>query len=385
MAAVTKSLSFGITASTTYEQPFILARRFATLDHLTNGRVAWNIVTSYLENAARNLGLNTQVPHDERYRIADEYLRVFYKLLEGSWRDDAVVKSQITKQYADPDRIRRIDHQGKYFSVAGPHAVEPSRQRTPFIFQAGTSSAGKDFAVNNAEAMFVPGMDVDILRASITDIRARAAKAGRNPSSIKFIVGITVIVDETDEKAQEKYEEYLTYADLEGSAALFGGWTGTDISKFADDEDLSLATSGGVRGIVDAWSATIPGSKTIRWNKERVARELAIGGAHARAIGGPKTVADILERWIADAGADGFNLGYAVSPGGFEDMIKHLWPELRRRGVFHEDYEVPGGTTRENYTGDGLGSRLRDDHPGSRYRWQAGQDVPPYTQDEQLA
>lgn len=135
------------------------------------------------------------------------------------------------KQYANPNRIKRIDHKGKSFSVVGPHSVEPSRQRTPFIFQAGINSAVKNFAVNNSEAMFVRGMDVDLLRASIGDIRARAAKAGRNQDSIKFIMGITVIVDEADEKAQAKYEEYLGYAGLEGSAALFGEWTETDISK----------------------------------------------------------------------------------------------------------------------------------------------------------
>ncbi|EXJ87088.1 hypothetical protein A1O3_04046 [Capronia epimyces CBS 606.96] len=384
MAAVTTSLAFGITSSTTYEHPFALARRFSTLDHLTRGRVGWNIVTSYLESAAKNFGLDTQVPHDTRYAKAEEYLNVTYKLWEGSWRDDAVVQDPKTKQYTVPGRVRRIDHEGEWFKSAGPHTVEPSPQRTPFIFQAGTSSAGKVFATKHAEAMFLPGMEPHVTRKAADSIRKLAVEIGRNPDSIKLLAGIIIIVDETDEKAQAKYEEYLSYADDDGTLALFGGWYGVDISQWGDDEDFRFAPGfpGAVQGMLEAWSSTVPGGKNIKWTKSRIARELALGGPHAKAIGSPETVADILQHWIDEANIDGFNISYAISPGNFQDIIKYLFPELRRRGVFWDDYAVPGGTARENYSADGKGPRVRADHPASRFRWRAGEEVPEYAKGE---
>jgi FMN-dependent oxidoreductase (nitrilotriacetate monooxygenase family) len=369
MASVTKSLSFGITASTTYEHPFLLARRYATLDHLTKGRVAWNIVTSYLPSAAKNLGLENQIPHDERYEIAKEYVQVLYKLLEGSWRDDAVVQDLTTKNYTVPGRVRRIDHAGKYFKVAGPHLVEPSRQRTPFIFQAGASKAGKPFASANAECMFIPGMDIPTVRKTAQEIHELAQSHGRDPRGIKLIVGMLIIVDETDERARSKYEEYLSYADLEGSLALFAGWTGCDLGPYDDDQDFSFEGPGAIQSVVSAWQRVIPGSENIRWTKKRVAVELALGGPHPKAIGSAKTVADELQRWVEEAGVDGFNISYAINPGDFEAVVNHLIPELKARGVFWDPVAAEGKTTRENYLADGKGPRLRDDHPGSRFKW----------------
>ncbi|KAF2164473.1 hypothetical protein M409DRAFT_67965 [Zasmidium cellare ATCC 36951] len=376
MAAVTKSLSFGVTASTTYEHPFLLARRFSTLDHLTNGRVAWNIVTSFLDSAARNLGLDAQVAHGERYQIAHEYVEVMYKLLEGSWRDDAVQKNDpLSRQYAVPGRVRRIDHVGKYFKVAGPNTVEPSRQRMPFIFQAGASTAGKPFAASTAEAMFIPGMDTDTVRKTATEIHELGRSIGRDPDSIRLIVGMLVIVDETDELARKKYEELLSWADLEGSLALFAGWTGYDLGPFDDDHNLEFGAPGGITSVVSAWKATIPGSDNIRWTKKRVAAELALGGPHPKVIGSPTTVVNELQRWIDETGIDGFNLSHAISPGTFEDFIKWVIPELKKRGVFWDPAEAEGKTMRENYLADGKGPRLRPDHPGSKYKWSSG-DAP---------
>ncbi|KAE8334072.1 luciferase-like domain-containing protein [Aspergillus sergii] len=367
MAAVTKHLSFGITASTTYENPFLLARRFGTLDHLTKGRVAWNAVTSHLESAARNVGLEAEIPHDERYKMADEYLTLTYKLWEGSWRDDAVVRDEETKQYTVAGRVRRIDHKGEYFRSEGPLTTEPSIQRTPFIFQAGTSTAGKAFATKHAECMFLAGMEPAAVRKSADEIRARAMEQGRDPAGIKLITGILVIVDETDEKAQAKWEEYLSYVDLEGAATLFGGWTGTDLATFSDDEDFRFNGPGAIQSLINTWSKTMPGTNGAKWTRKRVVQEIAIGGPHSRAIGSPKTVADILERWVEESGVDGFNLSYAIAPGDFEDIVKYLLPELRARGVFWDDYAA--STTRENYLNDGRGPRLREDHPGSQYKW----------------
>ncbi|OJJ60295.1 hypothetical protein ASPSYDRAFT_55909 [Aspergillus sydowii CBS 593.65] len=368
MAAVTKSLSFGITASTTYESPFLLARRYSTLDHLSDGRVAWNVVTSYLESAAKNLGLEQEVSHDERYEIADEFLDVVYKLLEGSWRDDAA--------YTHPDRVRRVDHKGKYFKVVGPHLVEPSRQRTPFIFQAGASKVGKTFATRHAEAMFLPGMHIESVRKSVLEIRQTALEQGRDLNGLKLIVGMLVIVDETDERARQKYDEYLSYADLDGSLALFGGWTGADLGKYADDDDFEFTGPGAIQSVVSSWRATTPGSEGIKWTKKRVAQELALGGPHPRAIGSAKTVADVLERWISQTDVDGFNISYAVGPGDLEDVVRHLIPELKSRGVFWDAAAAEGRTTRENYLGSNFtkDGRLSSDHPGSKYRWKASNE-----------
>ncbi|KAI2468482.1 Nitrilotriacetate monooxygenase component A/pristinamycin IIA synthase subunit A [Annulohypoxylon bovei var. microspora] len=359
MAAVTKNLSFGVTASTTYENPFLLARRFATLDHFTKGRVAWNVVTSHLESAARNLGLPTQIEHDERYKIAEEFINLTYELWESSWRDDAVVKDAKTKQYTVPSRVRKIHHEGHYLQSTGPIMTEPSIQRTPFVFQAGASNAGKTFATKHAECMFLPGMTIEAVKRSADGICQLAVENGRDPSRIKLITGFLIIVDETDEKDHAKYKDYLEYTVLEGTMTLFGGWTGVDLNKWGNDEDFKFTGPGAIQSMISSWNATVPGTQN----------ELAVGGAHPRAIGSSKTVSDFLQTWIDEAGIDGFNISYAINPGDFEDIIKFLLPELRARGVFWDDYVA--NTTRENYFQDGLGPRLRDDHPGSKYKWTA--------------
>ncbi|KAK7514071.1 luciferase-like domain-containing protein [Phyllosticta citriasiana] len=215
--------------------------------------------------------------------------------------------------------------------------------------------------------MFIAGMEPHIVRKSTEDIRARALEHGRDPQTLKLIVGMLVIVDETDEKARAKYEEYLSYADLEGSLALAAGWTGTDFGTFSDDEDFHFTGPPAIQSVVSSWSAAVPGSDGVKWTKKRVATELALGGPHPKAIGSPQTVANIMQNWVDEAGIDGFNIPYAINPGDFEDLIKWLWTQLRKRGVFWEDY--PATTTRENYLADGKGPRLREDHPGSAFKW----------------
>jgi long-chain alkane monooxygenase len=199
MAAATEYLGFGITVSTTYESPYLVARKFSTLDHLTGGRIGWNIVTSLLDSAARNIiGRDRQIPHDERYAIADEFLEVTYKLWEGSWEPDAVVRDRERGVFTDPAKVHPIDHEGHYFSVPGAHLVEPSPQRTPVLFQAGTSPAGREFAAGNAELVFASDPRPDVLRANIDDIKRRAVAHGRKPDSIKFLTSIEIVVDSTD-------------------------------------------------------------------------------------------------------------------------------------------------------------------------------------------
>ncbi|KAJ5130022.1 uncharacterized protein N7515_006061 [Penicillium bovifimosum] len=377
MSAVTKNLIFGITASVTYEKPYSLARRLTTVDHLSEGRVAWNIVTSYLDSAAKNHGLNEQIDHDERYAIADEYLEVLYKLWEGSFRDDAVLADRESGVYIAADGVREINHKGKYFQVPGPHFCEPSPQRTPFLFQAGVSEAGGQFGGKHGEAIFIGGVTPENTRPVVDNIRRVAAENGRDPNHIKIIIGINVIVAATDEEAWAKREDYLQYADDEGCLALFGGWTGIDLSGYSDDEDLRFSDSPRVQSIVRRFSSTVPGTDNLPWTKRRIVEYISVGGLQAKVVGSPTTVADELEKWVEISGVDGFNLAHIVNPGTFEDIIEFLLPELRRRGIFRGETEKQGATAREVFIGS---KRLPEDHPGSQYKWRAGERIPKYQQ-----
>ncbi|KAF1938299.1 putative xenobiotic compound monooxygenase, DszA family [Clathrospora elynae] len=370
MAAVTKNLGFGVTVATTYEQPYHLARRLSTVDHLTKGRVGWNIVTGYLDSAARNLVNSEQPEHDERYAIAEEYIRVMYKLFESSWRDDAVVLDRARGMYTDPALVREINHKGKYYTVPGPHICQPSPQRTPLLLQAGTSKAGKIFAARHAEAIFVGGHSPSTTVKNIREVRQLAKDFGRKPEDVKFLAMMCPIIGKTEEEAHAKYSEYLSYADRDGALALFGGWTGIDLDKYDEDQELRHVESNAIRSAVEAWSKAAPGIP--KWTKATVAKHLSLGGLGAAIVGTPYQVADEFERWVDEADVDGFNIAYAIMPGTFVDVIELLIPELKTRGLFWDDYAVQGGTYRENfYQTEGQKGPLPE-HVASAYRWRAG-------------
>jgi alkanesulfonate monooxygenase SsuD/methylene tetrahydromethanopterin reductase-like flavin-dependent oxidoreductase (luciferase family) len=301
-----------------------------------------------------------------------------YKLWEGSFRDDAVLANRETGVYIAEDAVRQIHHKGKYFEVPGPHFCEPSPQRTPFLFQAGVSDVGTGFGGKHGEAIFVGGHTPEIVRTSVLNLRKAAESEGRDQNHIKIIASITVIVAATDEEAHQKRDEYLSYADPEGAAALFGGWTGVDLSKYSDDQDFSLSDSPRLQSLVRRWSSTIPGTENLPWTKKRLIDYIVVGGLGPKIIGGPKTVADELERWLKVSGVDGFNLSHIVNPGSFEDIVKYLLPELQSRGLFRKSVENEGATAREVFIGS---RRLPPDHPGSKYRWNAGEAVPSYQLD----
>ena len=362
MAAVTEHLGFGVTVSATYEQPYTLARRFSSLDHLTKGRVAWNVVTSYLDGAARNLGLSRQISHDERYELADEVMEVCYKLWEGSWEEDAVVRDTATGTYTDPDKVHQIGHEGKYFSVPGVGLSEPSPQRTPVIFQAGTSPRGQAFAARHAEAVFTVAPTTATLRGYVDSIRSRAADLGRDPRSLKIFTEITTIVADTDEAAQAKYERLLSYVDYESTLAFYAGVTGVDLSALDPDKPLEYVDTDSARFALEIFSSADP-ERT--WTPNEVSKFLGIGAMGPVFVGSPTTVADELERWIDDADIDGFNIAYAITPGTFAEFIDLVVPELRRRGRVWDDYE--SDTLREHIYSSGQ-RRLRDDHPGAAHR-----------------
>jgi long-chain alkane monooxygenase len=231
MAAVTEKLGFEITVLATCEQPYALARRFGALDHLTGGRIGWNIVTSCLDGAARNLGMDRQMSHDDRYELASEVVDVCCQLWEASREDDAVVCDRDAQIYADPGKVHGIDHHGRFFDVAGVSLVEPSPQRTPVIWQAGTSPAGCAFAARNAEAVFTDAPTTATLRNYVDDIRREAAAVGRDPRSLKIFTEVTTVVAPTDAEAKAKYEDYLSWTDYEGALAFYAEVTGVDLSR----------------------------------------------------------------------------------------------------------------------------------------------------------
>ncbi|VUC35960.1 unnamed protein product [Clonostachys rosea] len=362
MAAVTKSLSFGVTASTSYERPFLLARRFSTLDHFTKGRIGWNIVTSWNKASALAMGLTDIILHDERYNAADELMDLLYKLWESSIADDAVVKDKVSETYIDPSKVRTIKHEGKYHRLESPFIVDPSPQRTPFLFQAGTSPAGSAFAAKHAEAIFVAAHVPGTLAPKIAKIRELAAERGRDPQSLKFFQCLT-----TDEDAQRKLTEIKKYQSIQGGLVIFSAFTGIDLSKYDLDEEIKPEDSKSSAIIQSAFSNLFNEEQgTGKWTPRRAAEELSIGGNGAVLVGSAQTVADGLEKWVLEADVDGFNLSPVVQPQSWEDIVELLVPELQRRGIYWDDYDAPGGTLRENVHGKG-NSRLRADHVGHSY------------------
>ena len=357
MAAVTKHLGFGITASTGFEHPYPFARRISTLDHLTEGRIGWNIVTSYLNSGAKNLGLAKQVDHDQRYDVADEYLEVLYKLWEGSWDDDAVVRDVEAGIYVDPEKVHAIEHEGEHFTVPGIHLSEPSPQRTPLLYQAGTSERGKRFASQHAEAVFLGGPTAAIVKAQIDDIRGRAVREGRREDDIKVFSGYSVIVGETDAAAQAKHDDYRSYLDHRGALALWSGWLGFDLSVYDLDDPIHVVPNQAVQSTAEIWGGG-------DWKVRDLVDRLNGGGAAPLAIGSPETVADQIEAWIDESGADGLNLSHIVTPESYADFADLVVPELQKRGRYRTSYDE--GTLRQKFFGEG--DRLPERHRGAGYR-----------------
>ncbi|TDW46863.1 FMN-dependent oxidoreductase (nitrilotriacetate monooxygenase family) [Curtobacterium sp. PhB25] len=363
MASVTEHLGFGITAGTAYEHPYPFARRISTLDHLTKGRVGWNVVTGYLPSAARNMGQTDQLSHDDRYDVADEYLEVLYKLWEGSWEDDAVVADRASGVFTDPAKVHPIEHHGKHFDVPGIHLSEPSVQRSPVIYQAGASPRGIRFAAENAEAVFVGAPTVEQLASTVAKVRDALEAAGRDRYAARVYTLLTVITDATDELAQAKYEDYLSYASELGALVLNSGWMGVDLSQWDLDEPLGDVESNAIQSAA-ANIAAATGEDGSSWTIRDLARHTAIGGLGPVAVGGGATIADRLQEIQELTDVDGFNLAYAVTPGTWEDVIEFVIPELRARGAYPTGYE-PGSLRHKLH---GRGDRLPDEHRGASFR-----------------
>ena len=361
MAASTRHLGFGVTANLSYEAPYLFARRMSTLDHLSRGRVGWNIVTGYLDSAARAMGRSEQTAHDRRYDQADEYLEVLYKLWEGSWADDAVIADRERRIYARPDRVRPVRHQGEFYQVEGYHLSEPSPQRTPVLFQAGASPRGSRFAGQHAECIFIMGQDRESVRRQVDSLRAAAQAAGRDPHALKVFMGITVVAGATEREAREKHAEYLRYASPEAGLAHYAASTGIDLSRYGLDEPIRPQQTNAIESAAKALT------RNGDWSVRRILEQNALGGRYPALVGSPSAVAEQLLDWIDTTGLDGFNLTRTVTPESYEDFIRWVIPELQARGRYKTAYSE--GSLRHKLFG--AGNRLPGDHPGAAYRFQS--------------
>ncbi|HAV5001332.1 TPA: LLM class flavin-dependent oxidoreductase [Acinetobacter baumannii] len=361
MAAVTKHLGFGVTTSISFEHPYPFARRISTLDHLTKGRVGWNIVTSYLESGSKNLGLKTQVNHDNRYDIADEYLEVLYKLWEGSWEEGSVLRDRESGIFADHKKVHPIQHEGKYFTVPGIHICEPSPQRTPVLYQAGASSRGQKFASQNAECVFIAAPSKIATKKVVQGIRQKLAQEGRDPYSVKIYALLSIVTDETDAKAQAKFKEYQSYGSYDGALTLLSGWSGVDFSQYQPTDKVEYIQTNAIQSLLDSYVNADPERV---WTIEEIANWNSLGGNGPVLVGSAETVSDALQQWVEDTDVDGFNLAYILAHQTFADVVEFIVPELQKRGVYQTSYAQ--GTLREKLFG--AGPYLPENHRGAKYR-----------------
>jgi alkanesulfonate monooxygenase len=362
MAAVTRHLGFGVTVNLSYEAPYSFARRVSTLDHLTDGRIGWNIVTGYLDSAARAMGRERQTAHDERYDIAEDFMAAVYKLWEGSWSDDAVKRDRVCGVFADPEAVRAVSHVGPAGRFEGIHLCEPSPQRTPVLYQAGTSPAGRTFAARHAECVFVSGPSQAVLRPRVAALRRAAAEAGRPAGQPLVYALMTLVVAETDSEALRQMEEYRRYASPRGALTLMSGWTGVDFASLDPDTVVQHVENEAGRTALDNVTRADPDR---RWTVREVAEHVAIGGIGPVVAGSPATVADALQAWMEATDIDGFNLAFAVRPETINAVVDLLVPELQRRGRYPLRYEE--GTLRQKLFGKG--PRLAAPHPAADHAY----------------
>lgn len=339
LAQASERIGFVASYSTTYAEPYNVARLFASLDHVTDGRVGWNVVTSYDERAARNFGDEELPDKALRYRRADEFVGIV-KGLWDSWDQDAIVGDKETGLLFDYDRVHPIDHVGEFFEVAGPLQVPRSPQGQPLIVQAGGSPAGRDIAAKHANAIFSAAMDIDAAIAYRDDIHERARRFGRHPEDIAVLPGLTVLVGSTDEEAQRikrELDELIEIPDME--IQRFAGFVGVDPDKLSLDEPVpaGLVPEVSVKGTPQGFRDAI---QSVLADPELTLRQvLAKGFAHRVIVGGPETIADDIERWFRAGAADGFNLMADSYPDGLDRFVDHVIPLLQERGIYRRSYD----------------------------------------------
>ncbi|MCR5869093.1 LLM class flavin-dependent oxidoreductase [Aquincola sp. J276] len=357
MAAVTRHLGFGVTVNLGYEQPYLLARRFSTLDHLSEGRIGWNIVTGYLDSAARAMGQAGQAAHDERYDRADEFMEVVYQLWEGSWEDGAVRRDKARRLYADPARVHQVRHHGRWFDVEGYHLAEPSPQRTPVLFQAGSSGRGQRFAARHAECVFISPPDKVTARRMVHSLRQALVEAGRRPDDVKVLMGTAVVTGATEAEARALHAEYLHHASTEAGLAHFAASVGVDFARYELDEPVDYRPG-------QAIESARASAQEHGWTRRKLLQMFALGGRYPAIVGNASQVADELQSWVVDTGIDGFNLSRTVVPESHERFVDLVVPELQHRGLYKTAYAE--GTLRHKLHAQG--PRLPTRHAAAAHR-----------------
>jgi alkanesulfonate monooxygenase len=342
LAGATERIGLVATASTTFDEPFHVARRFASLDHISAGRAGWNIVTTSNPNAALNFGREDHVEHDERYKRARE----FYDVVTGLWdsfADDAFVRDVEAGIYFDPSKVHVLDHKGPHLSVRGPLNIARPPQGWPVIFQAGASEAGKQLAAETAEAIFAAESTLEGAKRFYADVKGRAERAGRSRDHLKILPGAFVVVGDTVEQARERRARLDGLVHVESAIASLSIALGIDASRLDPDGPLPA--------IPPTNASQTARERVIQLaNRERLTvRQLAqrLGGYSGLAfVGTPATIADEMQEWLEGEGSDGFNVMFPYLPQGLDDFVDRVVPELQRRGIFRREYE--GRTLREN-------------------------------------
>jgi FMN-dependent oxidoreductase (nitrilotriacetate monooxygenase family) len=357
LAMATERIGLIGTASTTFDDPFNLARRFASIDIISGGRVGWNVVTSIAKEIGPNFGVTDFPTPEQRYERADEFVDTVLRLWD-SWEPDALVVDKETGVYADPSKVHRIDHVGEYFSVQGPGLLPPTPQGRPVIVQAGSSGPGVAFAAKYAEAVFTAQGTLDEGRAFYSNLKSQAAANGRNPDHLIVLPGIVTVLGGTEAEAQAKARELDELIVLDHAHGQLADQTGIPVEDLALDRPLP----DNIRRPEDIIDGRSRYEITIEMARREnlTVRELLIrlngSRGHQKLIGTPEQVADVIETWFTTGGSDGFNVMPATFPDGLEDFVDHVVPILRDRGLFRSDYEAD--TLRGHYGLPALDSTL---------------------------
>ncbi|MEH2358171.1 LLM class flavin-dependent oxidoreductase [Nostoc sp.] len=358
LAPLTKHIGFVATASTTYEEPYTLARKFASLDYLSNGRAAWNVVTTGNENAAGNFGSDQHLEHGQRYERAEEFVEVV-KGLWDSWEDDAFIRDKESGVYFDPDKLHTLNYKGKHFSVKGPLNVGRPPQGYPVIVQAGASEVGRELAAQTAEVIFTANQTLEDGQEFYADVKSRLAKYGRHLDDLKIMPGVFPVIGRTEEEAQEKYEflQSLIHSSV-AWGLLKTRYKGIDLSGYSLDDlapPLPSDTNGGKSRLKLLTDLVNRGNLTLR----QLYLSVATARGHRTIIGTPESIADQLEEWFNNGAADGFNIMPPILPTGLDEFVNLVVPILQKRGLFRTEYE--GSTLRENLglrrPGNGLAAK----------------------------
>ncbi|HEY0296609.1 MAG TPA: LLM class flavin-dependent oxidoreductase [Bordetella sp.] len=347
LAAHTTHLGLIATASTSYNEPYNIARRFATLDHVSHGRAGWNIVTTADLPSARNFGQKTVPDHGERYARAGEFTQIV-KDLWDSWDDAAFLGDKASGHFTDASRIRAIDHEGGHFSVQGPLNLPRTPQGRPVLVQAGASGDGRDLAARHAEAVFSASQSFEESLVYRHDLNARAERHGRGRNAVKVLAGLTTIIGDTEQAAYRRRDELIDLIPLEYSINRLAGQLGVAPERLDPDQPLpqDLPLPNGGNGNHTFFNVILATGRRTGHTVRELIRDMAGGGGHRVIVGTPEQIADDIEHWFRDGAADGFNLMPDVLPGGLQDFVDGVVPILQKRGIFRAEYR--GATLREH-------------------------------------